>query len=100
MKISIESPHLDIFPELEDHINEKIGHLAKMYDRISDCQLVLKRQESASQKDFIAEARLSVPNGTLFAAEKAETPETAVNKLADDLRNQLQKYKGKLEETR
>ena len=64
-----------------------------MSDRIVSCDVLLKKEENDKQLKYIVEARLNVPGKSLFATERAETFEIALDKLIDDVIHQLRRYK-------
>lgn len=70
-----------------------------MYDRIINCDVVLKKENDDRQEFYTAEAKLLVPKELLFATEKAEAFEIALDKLINDLEHQLRRHKEELEET-
>ena len=100
MKITIESPHIRISQKLEKQIHTKFAQLGKMYDRIVNCDVLLKKENDDKKKFYTVEARLVVPKALLFATEKEETFEIALDKLIDDLEHQLRRHKEELEEAR
>lgn len=100
MKITIESPHIRVSAETIQAIETKLLHLMKKYDRTVICEVVLRKEKNDEQKNFHLEAKLQVPKGVLFAEEKAENFETALDKLIEDIKRQLQKHKERFEEIR
>ena len=99
MHLQIESPHFKPGEKLTSLIQSKFEHLGKRYDRITHCGVVLKREKSDTQKSFI-EAKMEVPQGLLFASDKGETFEMALDKVIHDLEHQLRRYKEELDERR
>ena len=100
MDISIEAPHIELSNRLKREIKTKLSHLIKMYDRIITCEVVLKKEKDNEQKNFHIEAKLLIPGGFLFAAEKAESFETALDNLTENIKRQLHRHKEKLEQAR
>ena len=100
MKITIESPRIKVSQKLEKQVRTKFMHLGKIYPRIVSCDVLLRKEKDSKQKYFSAEARLLVPGELLFATEKAETFEIALDKLSDDLAQQLRRHKESWEEAR
>ena len=96
----MESPHISISPELKESIQTKLSHVIRMYERPVNCEVVLRKEKDEEQKYFHIEVKLQVPGGSLFATEKAESFEIALDKLTGSIRRQLQKHKEKLEEAR
>lgn len=98
MNIQIESPHLDVSQIPEILIRKKFNHLAKLYDRIESCKVVLHEEKSDTQDSFFIEAILKVPNNLLFSSDTGEAFEITLEKVVHDLEKQLVKYKEKLQE--
>jgi len=69
-----------------------------MFDRIVSCDVLLKKEENDKQQKYIVEAQLNVPGKSLFAIERAETFEIALDKLNDDVIHQLGRYREHLVE--
>lgn len=100
MQLRIDSPQMTPDAELTNRIESKFEQLGKMYDRIESCTVVLRKEKHDKQKNCFMEARMEVPKRTLFASETEETFELALDKLLDDLENQLRKFKEKMDERR
>jgi putative sigma-54 modulation protein len=100
MEITIESPHIQVPKNLIKEIETKLSNLIRMYHRIVTCQVVLKKEKNDEHKDCCIEAKLLIPKGFLFAAEKTESFETALDKLSENIKRQLHRHKEKLEEVR
>jgi putative sigma-54 modulation protein len=101
MQLRIESPHFDQDEKLMELVRTKFEHLGKRFDRITHCDVVLRKEKSDIQKYFFVEAKLETPKKTvLFASDRAETFELALDKVIHDLEHQLRRYKEELEELR
>ena len=93
MNIAISSPHLKISETLEHQIKTKFTNLSKMNERMISCNILLKKEENSKQQKYMMEAKLNAPGKSLFAAERAETFEIALDKLIDDIKHQLRRHK-------
>jgi putative sigma-54 modulation protein len=100
MQLQIESPHIEPGKKLTDLIRSKFEHLSKRYDRINHCDVVLRKQKSDKQDFFLVEAKLEVPRSILFASDKAESFEIALEKVINELEHQLNRHKDEIEEVR
>ena len=83
---------------LQRQIRKKLEELNKIYERIIACDITLRQQKSEDQNSLDIEAKLLVPKGFLFAEEKAESFEIALNKLTENIKRQLNRLKEKLHE--
>ena len=86
---------------LEKLVRTRVEHVGERFSRIMHCDVVLRREKSDIQKNFFVEAKLEVPKRVmLFASDRAETFELALDKVIRDLEHQLRRYKEELEESR
>ncbi len=100
MQLQIESPHFEPSKKLTSLIHNKFEHLGKRYDRINHCDIVLRREKNDIQKNSFVEAKMEVPRKLLFASDRDETFEIAIDKVIHDLEQQLRRHKEELEEMR
>jgi len=100
MQVIIESPGVHINEKLEKLIHQKFEHFSKIYERITKCTVILKKEKDDHNKNHIVEAQLSVSKKLLFASEHDESFEIALQKVIDGLAHQLQKYKDERQEVR
>jgi putative sigma-54 modulation protein len=96
MQIQIQSVHFTATEQLQNEAIEKLSKLEKLYDRIEYCNIILRKEKSTDKKKFIVEVKLSVPKHDLFASEKAESFERALDMVTDDLKRQIVKHKEKV----
>lgn len=96
MNLQITSVHFDADNKLTNYIEKKVNKLGQFYDRIIDCSVFLKLENSGQVRDKIVELRLNLPGDTLIAKETNRTFEAATDEATDNLKRQLVKYKEKL----
>ena len=96
MLFIIESPHQKVSDKTKQVVQEKFERFEKMFDRIEQYHIVLKKGKNDKQDYFAVEARLAVPGNDLFASEQAESYPVAAEKVCIDLENQIRKYKSKM----
>ena len=96
MQYVIQSPRIRISEKTELAIQEKFDRLEKVFDRILQGHIVLKKEKEDKQNHFVVEARLVVPGNDLYASEKAESFEIAAENVVIDLESQIKKHKAKL----
>ena len=95
MTVHTAAPQFKADQKLLAHIESKLGKLSQVFDRIIDCSVTLKLENSGQVRDKIAEVKLHVPGGTIVARETQRTFEAAVDVLSDKLRRQLKRYKSR-----
>lgn len=100
MQLQIESPHFEAGKKITKLIHSKFEHLGKRYDRINRCDVVLRKEKNDKREYFFIEAKMEVPRTILFANDKAETFEMALDKVIHDLEHQLDRHKEEINEVR
>lgn len=61
MKITVQSLGVTPHAPLEEHLNKKISKLSTFYDKILECQVVLRVENTNEKENKTAEIRLVVP---------------------------------------
>ncbi|HSC38627.1 MAG TPA: ribosome-associated translation inhibitor RaiA [Chitinophagaceae bacterium] len=98
MQLLIESPGLKIEDQLLESIHARFDHFTRLYNRISKCRVLLRKEKSDHQDKYRIEAKLIVPGKVLFAQEQADNFETSLPKVVNGLMHQLSRYKNEREE--
>ncbi len=93
MQISITGQHLEITPALKQYITEKLQRIGRHLSGITQVHAVL----SVDKLQQIAEAKINVPGGQLFAKAIAQDMYAAIDTLVDKLDKQAIKHKEKHE---
>lgn len=96
MELIIQSLHLDVSQRTLDLLTRKFDKLEAVYDRISKCNVVIKKEKNKLQNNFVVEAKLFVPRKVLFAEERSANFLVAAGKTVSDLSRQLKVHKAKL----
>lgn len=97
MIININQDNYTASPEMIGFVEKKVGKLTQFFDRIVQADVILKAVTDNPTENYVAEARLNVPNDTLFAKSSAEGMEIAVDDMVRALERQVKKYKEKLQ---
>jgi putative sigma-54 modulation protein len=92
MKLKVQSIHFDADTKLVDFIQKKVDKLETFFDRMVDGEVFLKLNNEGIDNKTV-EIKLNLPGNQLFAVEKARTFEAATDQATDALRNQLNKFK-------
>ncbi len=99
MKLQIQSIHFDADNRLLEFIQKKLDKLDTFFDRILDGEVYLRLDKGEHSKDNkIVEVKINLPGTTLFAKEQNETFEAATDEVAESLKQQIKKYKERLQE--
>jgi len=101
MEINIKTTNLNLTPALNQYIEEKIGSLSKFlknYEIDSEIQARVEVARSTRHHHggnvFMAEINLNLPDKTLRSVAEKEDIRLAVNKVRDEMRQEIKKYKG------
>ena len=95
MRLQVHSIHFDADRKLIDFIQQRVDKLQIFYDRLVKGEVFLRINNEGIENKTV-EIKLSVPGKKLFAKEQARTFEAAVDLATDALRNQLKKFKTRL----
>ena len=96
MNLQITSVHFDADQKLLTYIEKKAGKLSQFFDRIIDCSVFLKLENSGQVKDKIVEIRANIPGETLIASQTSKTFEAATDQAVDNMKRQLVRAKEKM----
>jgi len=95
MRLQVHSIHFDADQKLIDFIQQRVDKLQTFYDRLVEGEVFLRINNEGIENKTV-EIKLSVPGKKLFAKEQARTFEAAADLAIDALRNQLKKFKTRL----
>ncbi|MGO1246881.1 MAG: ribosome hibernation promoting factor [Oceanisphaera sp.] len=94
MQINLTGHHVDITDSLRDYVNSKFSRLERHFDNITNAHVVLTLEKV--QK--VAEARILLSGGEIFANAESEDMYAAIDSLIDKLDRQVIKHKEKLKQ--
>lgn len=92
MQINLSGHHLDITEPMREFVTSKFSRLERHFEQINNVQVIL----SVEKLNQIAEAKLNVSGGEIFANSQHEDMYAAIDILLDKLDRQLIKHKEKL----
>lgn len=98
MQSQITARHIDLHPDLREHVESQLEKLQRFYDGIINAHVILG-ESNAPSGDKTAEINIDVYQKRLSADDAAPTHEQAINQCVDHLRRQLKRYKAKLRST-
>lgn len=104
MKIIIKTTNLELTPEIENYVYEKIGGINKFLDDIDrggviEAEVEIGRTTKHHQSGdvFRAEVNLVLPGKMLRAEAEERDLRTAIDRVKDELQLEIKKYRGKKE---
>lgn len=107
MKISIKSTNLDLTPSIKAYTENKMGNLARMFQKYdsegsADMRVELARTTRHHHKGevFMAEVNLHLVGKTLRASEECEDIHKAIDAVRQKLYLEIEKFKSKSSEVR
>lgn len=95
MNINVQSIRFDADKKLIDFIQKKADKLDQFFDQILDGECYLKLENTEDEANKVAEFKLNIPGGQLFAKGQAKTFEEATDLSIESLRRQINKHKTK-----
>ncbi len=100
MKINIQTPGFNANPGLLGYVQDKIEKLSRFKRAIIAGEVVLRLDNSDTNKNKLCEIRLAIPGNDLMGGAKCKTFEEAVSKAVEIIRGQLKSRKTKIIGTR
>ncbi len=95
MQIDIQTPdNVTLTEHLEQIIHQKVEKLSQIYQHIMGCTVYL-HDNGHGQYDKEVEIKVTVKDNTLFAKEKENSFEKALDLTVEAMRKQVQKHKEK-----
>ena len=92
MQINLSGHHIEITEPMRDFVNSKFSKLERHFEQINNVQVIL----TVEKLNQIAEAKLNVNGGEIFANSQHEDMYAAIDTLIDKLDRQIIKHKEKL----
>ena len=98
MTINIQSIHFTADRKLIGLVNKKLEKIQTYFDHITYTDVYLKLDKSTEGSNKIVEVKMNLSGNPVFASERSNTFETAVDKVMTKLSGQVKRYKEKLYE--
>lgn len=95
MKISVQAIGLTPHEPLEEHLNKKVSKLDVFYDKIQECQVHLKLENSSTKENKTAEIKLVIPGDDIVVKKTSASFEESIDLCVDTAKKLLIKKKEK-----
>lgn len=95
MNISINSIHFNADKKLEQLIHNKVNKLVTFHEGLIGAEVNLKLDKSDTRENKVAEVKMFIKGGDLFAKKQSKTFEEAIDDCVDAMKKQLLKHKEK-----
>ncbi|GAA4498470.1 ribosome hibernation promoting factor [Pseudaeromonas paramecii] len=92
MQINLSGHHIELTDPLRDFVTTKFAKLERHFEQINNVQVIL----NVEKLNQIAEAKLNVNGGEIFANAQDADMYAAIDALIDKLDRQLIKHKEKI----
>ncbi|GIU07256.1 ribosomal subunit interface protein [Shewanella sp. c952] len=92
MQINLTGHHIEITASLRGYVEEKFTKLERHFDQINNVHVIL----NVEKMQQIAEARIHLKKGEIFATSEHADMYAAIDSLIDKLDRQVIKHKEKL----
>jgi putative sigma-54 modulation protein len=93
MKITVQSMGLTPHEPLEDHVDKKVSKLDTFYDKIQECKVLLKKENTSDKDNKTAELILVVPGDDIVVKKTTATFEDSLDQCVDTAKKLLIKKK-------
>ncbi|WP_417618595.1 ribosome hibernation promoting factor [Oceanisphaera sp.] len=94
MQINLTGHHVEITDSLRDYVHSKFSRLERHFDNMTNAHVVLTLEKLQQ----IAEAKINLSGGEIFANSQHEDMYAAIDGLFDKLDRQVIKHKEKLKQ--
>lgn len=91
MQINLSGHHVELTDALRDYVTSKFERIERHFERINTVQVIL----NVEKLKHIAEAKLNVNGGEVFANAEDSNMYAAIDALVDKLDRQIIKHKEK-----
>lgn len=95
MKISVQSIGMTPHEPLEEFLSKKINKLDTFYDKIIECQVYLKVENTHDKENKLAEIKLVIPGDDIVVKKTTHSFEASIDACADVAKKLLIKKKEK-----
>lgn len=95
MKITVQAMGLTPHQPLEEHIDKKVNKLDTFYDKIQECQVYLKVENTHDKENKTTELKLVVPGDDIVVKKTSASFEESLDLCVDVAKKLLIKKKEK-----
>ncbi len=95
MKITVQSMGMTPHEPLEEFMNKKIEKLGTFYDKIIECQVYLKLENTHDKENKFAEIKLVIPGDDIVVKKMSKSFEASIDACVDTAKRLLIKKKEK-----
>jgi len=93
MKITVQARGLTPHVPLEEYLQKKLSKLSTFYDKIHDCQVILKAENHTEKENKTVEIILGIPGDDIVVKKTCTTFEEGVDLTYDTAKKLLIKKK-------
>ena len=89
MKITVQSLGLTPHAPLEDYLQKKLNKLDTFYDKIQDCQVFLKVENTSNKENKTTELIVKIPGDDIVVKKTCASFEESLDLCADTAKKLL-----------
>ncbi|VDH03231.1 HPF/RaiA family ribosome-associated protein [Bergeyella zoohelcum] len=93
MKIQVQAIGMTPHAPLEEHLEKKISKLDTFYDKILECHLTLKVENSSDKENKTAELRVVIPGDDILVKKTTASFEESIDACVGTSKKLLIKHK-------
>jgi len=96
MDLSIKTRNIELTPELQGHIERKLGRFDRKLENIKETRVEIAEENTRSTKERqLASVSISGPGAAFFAEERSDTILSAIDRASESISRQIERRKGK-----
>jgi putative sigma-54 modulation protein len=92
MRITITCRHCELEPALRTHVEDKVSHLARYFDRVDEAHVVFQIEGHRSIADITVHASRAV----ISSEQSADDLRSAFDRSIDKVERQIRRYKERI----
>ena len=99
MELQITGKNLELLPAVRRYIERKLGKLGRHLPNITEAKVEISKEKTKSpQQHFVVQVTVDSSGTLLRGEERGEDLFTAIDRVAEVMKRQIEHYKGKLYE--
>lgn len=99
MELQITGKNVELLPAVRHHIERKLGKLGRHLPNITEFKVEISEEKTKSpQQHFVVQVTVDSRGTLLRSEERGKDLLTAIDRVAEVMNRQIERYKGKLYE--
>lgn len=99
MEFNVTARNVEITPEVKKYLEKKLGKFNRQMENILETRVEISEEKTRSAQDrFLVRVSIKSPLLNIYGEERAENILSATDKIADSIKKQITRQKGRLKE--